>query len=168
LVVVTGILGLGAATAVAAPDAAPIACDATHGVHVIVVVDYDRVGLNRDLNAAKLVVSYPTTVRLPGTGAVPEVRDRVQVLGAGSGDVRAVPGVFGTDAAPRLNVVLASFADTPNDVGDGIAPGDVLDVHFDCAGTGLPADTDVTCRVESANDIMSNPLDVKCSTRVMR
>ncbi len=145
-----------------------MACDATRGVHVIVGVDYDRVGANRDLNAAKLVVAYPTTIRLPGAGAAPEVRERVKVLGAGSGDVRAVPGVFGTAAAPQLNVVLASFADTPSDVGDGIAPGDALDIHFDCAGTGLPADADVTCRVESANDIMSNPLDVKCSTRVVR
>lgn len=162
------ILGLGAATSVAAPDAAPVACDAARGVHVIVAVDYDRTGVNRDVNATKLVVAYPTTLRLPANGAGPDVRARVKVLGAGTGDIRAVPGVFGTAAAPQVNVVLAAFADTAADVGDGIAPGDVLDIHFDCTGSGLPVDADVTCSVESANDIMSNPIDVKCSTRMVR
>jgi hypothetical protein len=156
-------VGVGVATCVAAaaPDGGPMACDATKGAHVVVAVKYDPVGTNRDLNAAKLVVEYPTTLRL-----VPELRERTRVL-ATKGDVRAVPGVFGTDAAPQLNLVIASFADTPGDIGDGIPPGDVVDVHFDCAGTSLPADGQIGCRVDSANDIFGNPLQTTCTARLV-
>jgi hypothetical protein len=157
-----GLLGVGAATSVAAPDAAPLACDASRGVHVVVAVDYDRPGNNRDLNAVKLIVTYPVAIVLPAQS----VRDRVKSLGA-TGDVRAVPGVFGTAAAPQLNLVLASFGDAPGEVGDGIPPGDAVDVHFDCAGTTRPADADLGCRVESANDILSNPITTTCAARVV-
>jgi hypothetical protein len=155
-------LGLGAATSVAAPDA----CDAAKGAHIVVAVKYDPAGTNRDLNAAKLIVDYPTTLRLPGDKTAPELRERIKVL-ATKGDVRAAPAVFGTDAAPQLNLVLASFADTGGEVGDGIPPGDVLDVHFDCAGTSLPADAQLGCRVDSANDIFSNPLETTCTVRLV-
>lgn len=161
------ILGSGAATCVAAPDAGPVACDPAQGAHVVVAVKYDPAGTNRDLNAAKLVVDYPPTLRLPGEKTAPELRERVKVIATGTGDVRAVPGVFGTDAAPQLNLVVASFADTPAEVGDGILPGDVVDVRFDCAGIALPADATLGCRVESANDIFSNPLETTCAARLV-
>jgi hypothetical protein len=162
------LVGVGVATCVAAsaPDGAPMACDAAKGAHVVVAVQYDPVGTNRDLNAAKLVLDYPSTLRLPGEKTAPALRERVKVL-ASNGDVRAVPGVFGTDAAPQLNVVLASFADTPGEIGDGIPPGDVVDVHFDCAGTSLPADGRIGCRVDSANDIFSNALETTCTAQLV-
>jgi hypothetical protein len=151
-------LMLGAATSVAAPDA----CDATRGVRVVVAVDYDQRPGNADLNAVKLVVTHPSTIGLPAEA----VRDRVKTLGT-TGDVRAVPGVFGTPAAPQLNVVLASFGDALGETGDGIAPGDAVDVHFVCAGTTRPTEADLGCRVESANDILSNPIAATCAARVV-
>ncbi len=155
------LLGIGAATSVAAPDAPPLACEPGRGVHVVVAIAYDRRPGAPDVNAIKLVVTHPPTIGLPSGG----VRDRVKTLGT-TGDVRAVPGVFGTPAAPELNIVLAAFGDTPGETGDGIAPGDAVDIRFDCAGTMRPTDADVGCRVESANDIQSNPITATCAARV--
>lgn len=144
-----------------------MACDATKGAHVIVALQYDPANSNRDLNAAKVVVGHPPRLKLPsGSGNPPALRERVKVLTSG-GDVRAVPGVFGTEATPELNIVVASFADTGAETGDGIPPGDVVDVHFDCAGTSAPAASELTCRVESANDIYSNPLATTCTARLV-
>ncbi len=152
--------------AIAAPDAGT-ACVAKDGMRAVVSVDYDVHATDYDLNAAKLVVGYPTSVSLPGTASDDSVRQRVTALqGKQPGDLRVVAHDADAAGANQLFLVVASFADTPGEFDDGVRPGATAAVRFDCTDGAPISDADFTCKVESANDIHSNPLAMSCTVKI--
>ncbi|MCW5889680.1 MAG: hypothetical protein KIT14_03930 [bacterium] len=159
---------LASGAALAAPDASSV-CVGKDGVRAVVSIDYDVRETDYDLNAAKLVVVYPASVSLPGTGSADTVRQRVSALqGKQPGDVRVVAHDADAAGARDLYLVVASFADTPSEFNDGVRPGDTAAVQFDCTDGARIAADDFTCRVESSNDIHSNPLAITCTVRVAK
>src|SRR5262249_46339362 len=110
---------------------------------------------------------YPASVSLPGTASDESVRQRVTAAqGKQPGDLRVVAHDIDAGGTNKLNLVVASFADTPGEFDDGVRPGPTAAVQFDCTDGARISDRDFTCQVESSNDIHSNPLAITCTVKI--
>ncbi|MCW5889679.1 MAG: DUF4215 domain-containing protein [bacterium] len=146
---------------------AAVSCDPAVGYRITVSVAYDPA--ERDLNAITFDLGYPVGVSIPGKAQEPSVQARITILSGNEGDLIAIGNdkdvnSDGTD--DLLTVGLLSFADTPEIKGDGIPPGDQVEVRFDCAEGANFAGSDFTCAVTSANDINGSEVPAACSVRV--
>jgi cysteine-rich repeat protein len=146
---------------------AAVSCDPAIGYRITVAVDYDPA--ERDLNAITFDLGYPVGVSIPGKNQEPSVQERISILVGNPGDLVAIGNdkdqdTNGTDEL--LTVGYLSFADTPEVAGDGIPPGDEIEVRFDCAAGASFDGADFTCAVTSANDINGSTVPATCSVRV--
>jgi cysteine-rich repeat protein len=146
-----------------------ISCDPAVGYRVTVAIDYDRNAA--DMNSIRVSLGYPVGVSIPGTGQDPSVQQRITILGPNPADFLSIGN--DQDVQPpagvddTLTVLYASLADTLEDPDDGIAPGDQMEVHYDCADGARFSGDDFTCNVLDASDLSSTPiLDAQCIVRV--
>ncbi len=145
-----------------------IACDPAVGYRVTVAIDYDRNAA--DMNSIRVSLGYPEGVSIPGSGQDPSVQERISILGANPADFLSVGN--DQDAVPpagvddTLVVLYASLADTLEDPDDGIAPGDQMEVRYDCAEGARFSGDDFTCLVLDASDLTSTAIAAQCTVRV--
>ncbi len=140
----------------------PGACDPAVGLRATVTVSYDNA--SGDLNSALVDLVYPVGIGIPGSGMDGSVQSRIvpiapDILALGNDKDTDINGVDET-----LTVGIVSLADEPANLGDGIQPGQVFSVQFDC-DAGLPPDSSaVGCFVKDAVNAISNPVPgVTCS-----
>lgn len=146
----------------------PVSCDPAVGYRVTVAIDYDRNAA--DMNSIRVSLGYPEGVSLPGSGQDLSVQQRITILGSSPADFLSTGN--DQDAVPpagvddTLVVLYASLADTLEDPDDGIAPGDQMEVRYDCADGARFSGDDFTCVVLDASDLTSTPITAQCTVRV--
>jgi len=119
----------------------------------VVTVDIDTPEI---LGSGTLVVDYPEgSSEIPGSGADPPVRDRVEIL---------TPASLFSGGSPNDDddqIVFALFST------DGVETGPLLAVTFDCLGAP-PAPDAFTCTIEDASTLALAPIvGVACSLEVV-